>query len=44
MLPMQEAWVQFLVGEIRSHKPHSIKKKKEEEEEEKMPNERVHAT
>ena len=25
---MQEAWVQFLVGEIRSHKPHSIKKKR----------------
>ena len=40
---MQGAWVQFLVGEIRFHKPHSMKKKKKGEEE-KMSNEREHAT
>ena len=27
MLPMQGAWVQSLVGELRSHMPHSMAKK-----------------
>ena len=27
-LPMQGAWIQSLVGEIRSHKPHGMAKKK----------------
>ena len=41
MLPMQGAWVQSLVGEVRSHMSHGVaklkkkKKKKRKEEEEK---------
>ena len=28
MLPLQGAWVHFLVGELRSHRPHCASKKK----------------
>ena len=28
MLSLSRAWVRFLIGELRSHKPHSITKKK----------------
>ena len=35
MLPMQGAWVQSLVRELRSHKSRGIAKKKQEREREK---------